>query len=444
MSRSPVFRSQPGWRIPRRRPFRAVLFGLMAVLACVLAAGVGALTLQGGAAEAQTGPPAPRAAADRSPRLTGLEVTADGPATLVRLRLDRDVGYRFFGLTDPTLRLVLDLDRVDFALGGGAGGQRGGTGLVSQVRWAQKSDLESRVVLDLSSPVRVVSHRIESGLGTRFLRLELVPASVEAFRQSAPVTVRLARADADRPSPQRPDAAAQRRFTVVIDPGHGGRDPGAPGASGESFEKQMTLASGLLLRDILQRSPRYRVVMTRDTDIFIPLERRIVIAREARADLFISLHADAAPRADIEGATVYTLSEEGGQRSRRLLNNENWTIAPSNRSDDPRLNDILRDMTQRDTKNQSATFAEMLLDRLRPVGPLTGSSHRRAGFFVLLSPTVPAVLLEMGFMTDPDDERRLRDPAFRRSQMTATARAIDAYVAELDAQAGVRRPAPDR
>jgi N-acetylmuramoyl-L-alanine amidase len=418
------------------RVVRRVSFVVLAVLACMLAGVVGFLTLTGTSAEAQTNSGGTAATGPRAPRLTALTVETGDTSTIVRLRLDRDVSYRFFGLHDPSLRLVIDLDRVEFAQGSSQGGRRDGAGLVQQLRWAQKSDSESRVVLDLAGPVRVLSHRIEGGLGTRTLRLELAAASLAEFRRSAPVVVRQAvAASADRPSPVRPGAAA-RRFTIVIDPGHGGRDPGAPGASGESFEKQMTLASGLVLRDILARNPRYRVVMTRDTDVFIPLERRIVVAREQRADLFISLHADAAPRPDIEGATVYTLSEEGGERSRRLLNNENWTIAPSNRSDDPRLNTILRDMTQRDTKNQSATFAEMLLDQLRPVGPLTGSSHRRAGFFVLLSPTVPAVLLEMGFMTDPDDEARLRNAGFRRQQMQATARAIDAYVAELDAIAG--------
>ena len=406
------------------------LFAGLAVMTVLLTAVTAVLMLTASSAEAQSG--------ERAPRLSQIQVEGSATATVVRIRLDRDVSYRFFGLTEPTMRLVLDLDRVSFALAGsGSTGQRG-AGLVPQVRWAQKSDTESRVVLDLSGPVRVVSHRIEGGLGSRVLRLELAPATVAEFRQSAPVVVRQARAGAERPTPVRPDAAG-RRYVIVIDPGHGGRDPGAPGVSGETHEKQMTLGSGLVLREILQRNPRYRVVMTRDTDIFIPLERRIVIAREARADLFISLHADAAPRPDVDGATVYTLSEEGGERSRRLLNNENWTIAPSNRSDDPRLGDILRDMTQQDTKNQSATFAQFLLDELRPVGPLTSSSHRQAGFFVLLSPTVPAVLLEMGFMTDPDDERRLRDPAFRRAQMQATARAIDRYFAELD---GTAQPRP--
>ncbi|NJR20634.1 MAG: N-acetylmuramoyl-L-alanine amidase, partial [Hyphomonadaceae bacterium] len=189
-----------------------------------------------------------------------------------------------------------------------------------------------------------------------------------------------------------------------------------------------TLASGIALRDYLRRDRRFEVILTRDTDVFLTLERRILIARDRRADLFISLHADAAPQnVRIRGATVYTLSEEGGQRARRLLNNENWSIAPSNRSQDPSVTDILRDLTQRDTKNQSAIFGQLLIQQLQTAGPVTATSHRRAGFFVLLSPRVPAVLLELGFLTTQEDAARLADPAFRSRQMASAARAISTY-----------------
>ena len=180
--------------------------------------------------------------------------------------------------------------------------------------------------------------------------------------------------------------------------------------------------------------------MTRDTDVYLRLQERIEIARNADADLFVSIHADAAPvDVKVSGATVYTLSEDGSQRSRRLLNNENWAIVPDSVRDDEGVVEILRDLTQRDTKNQSSIFAQTLLDELGSVGPLTRSSHRRAGFYVLLSPTTPAVLLEMGFMTDPDDEARLKDPDFRRRQMQATARSIGRYFDNQSARTAAAR-----
>jgi N-acetylmuramoyl-L-alanine amidase len=228
-----------------------------------------------------------------------------------------------------------------------------------------------------------------------------------------------------------------RRFVVVIDPGHGGKDPGSNGLGGTLIEKNVTLASAIALRSHLQRDRRFEVILTRETDIFLTLERRILIARDRRADLFISLHADAAPpTARVAGATVYTLSEEGGQRARRMLNSDNWSIAPANRAQDQSVLDILRDLTQRDTKNQSAIFGQGLIDQIRRVGPVTASSHRRAGFFVLLSPRVPAVLFEMGFLTDTEDATRLGDPQFRNQQMAAASRAIGGYFDRLQVVSG--------
>jgi N-acetylmuramoyl-L-alanine amidase len=118
------------------------------------------------------------------------------------------------------------------------------------------------------------------------------------------------------------------------------------------------------------------------------------------------------------------------------LNNDNWSIAPSNRTQDQSVIDILRDLTQRDTKNQSAVFGQGLIDQIRRVGPVTATSHRRAGFFVLLSPRVPAVLLEMGFVTNAEDAARLNDPAFRSRQMGSAARAISDYFDRLQVVSG--------
>jgi N-acetylmuramoyl-L-alanine amidase len=370
-------------------------------------------------------------------RISGMSASQSGNSTIVSIRLDRPIDYRVFSLAQPSPRLVVDVPRVTFSLGNGQSGSVAGGAGVNSFRFAQKSSTESRIVIDLKSPMRVARQEIVSVLGGRALRLELVPTSAEAFASEAPPPKTITPA-ASLPVPA-PLKQGQngRRYVIVIDAGHGGKDPGASGLEGQLIEKNVTLASAIALRDFLRRDRRFEVILTRDTDVFLTLERRILTARDRRADLFISLHADAAPpTARVNGATVYTLSEEGGERARRLLNNDNWSIAPSNRTQDQSVIDILRDLTQRDTKNQSAVFGQGLIDQIRRVGPVTATSHRRAGFFVLLSPRVPAVLLEMGFVTNPEDAARLNDPAFRSRQMGSAARAISDYFDRLQVVSG--------
>lgn len=370
-------------------------------------------------------------------RITGMSATQSGSTTTVSIRLDRNVNYRVFSLAQPSPRLVVDFPRMNFTMGDGQGGVLNGGGGVNNFRFAQKSQTESRVVIDLKSPMRIQSQGIVGTLGGRVLRLELVPTSAAMFASAPPPPKTIAKAASlPVPAPMR-QGQNGRRFTIVIDAGHGGKDPGAIGLEGALIEKNVTLASAIALRDFLRRDRRFEVILTRDTDVFLTLERRIVTARDRRADLFISLHADAAPpTARVNGATVYTLSEEGGERARRLLNNDNWSIAPSNRTQDQSVLDILRDLTQRDTKNQSAVFGQALIDQIRRVGPVTATSHRRAGFFVLLSPRVPAVLLEMGFVTNAEDAARLADPQFRSRQMASTARAISSYFDRVQVVSG--------
>ena len=172
--------------------------------------------------------------------------------------------------------------------------------------------------------------------------------------------------------------------------------------------------------------------MTRESDVFIPLETRVQIARRAGADLFISLHADSqGTRPDISGASVYTLSEKGTDRvARGVFGHSDWFMNVDLPGQDSATRRILLDLTQRQTKNRSATFAEILLDRVGEKVTLLRNSHRDAGLMVLLAPDVPAVLLEMGFITNPDDLERLTSLDHRRSLAAAAASAIDAYFAQ--------------
>jgi N-acetylmuramoyl-L-alanine amidase len=215
------------------------------------------------------------------------------------------------------------------------------------------------------------------------------------------------------------------RKIVVIDPGHGGKDPGAQGAY--SFEKNITLPTALALKARLEATGRYQVVMTRSTDVFIPLEERVQIARRAGADLFLSLHADSGPSPSIHGASIYTLSEQGRQRVGSVLGRHEWFLQQAADSDDQAVGQILLDLTQRTTRNRSAAFAQTLIERVGDRAPLLGRSQRDASYFVLLAPDVPAALLEMGFITNPGDEARLNDPAQRGALADKIAQAVDAY-----------------
>jgi N-acetylmuramoyl-L-alanine amidase len=214
---------------------------------------------------------------------------------------------------------------------------------------------------------------------------------------------------------------------IVIDPGHGGHDPGASGAQG--FEKDVNLAAALALKERLERSPRYQVVLTRNDDTYVPLQDRVRIAQRAGADLFISLHSDSGGDASVRGASVYTLSDKASNRAARFVKQDDWFMKAS-LTGDRGVQDILFDLTQRNTKNRSAAFASTLVSHIDGKAPLLRRSQRDAGFMVLLAPDVPAVLLEMGFVTNAEDEEFLRDPAQRKRLMSSVGDAIDDYFAE--------------
>lgn len=251
------------------------------------------------------------------------------------------------------------------------------------------------------------------------------------------------RAETERRAPPPPAAEVRREEpsgprTIVIDAGHGGTDPGALGSRVQ--EREVTLAAALELRRQLEATGRYRVVLTRSTDVLVPHARRVQIAREAGADLFISLHADAGANPQTRGASVYTLSDRGADRAAREALGGGRYGGIDLPAGDPAVRRVLLDLTQRATLNRSSVFAGELLNSLGREAPLLERSHRHDNFAVLLAPDVPAVLLEMGFITNPDDERLLSDPQSRARLMGAVARAIDSYFAP-DAS-GLRAAAP--
>ena len=374
----------------------------------------GALCLLTGAAAAAAAPSASPGAGVLKVRLGG-----DAHATRVVIELDGAAKGKLVEGADPTGRVLLTLQGADTA--GDMAGD--GAGLVR--RWAvDEAGGSARLRLDLARPATVRRRfLLPPADGVNVYRyvvdLEgddkpLAPAAVAA----SPVT----RIDA----PVEP--LVPRRKVVVIDAGHGGKDPGAHGEDG--VEKTLTLAAARALRDRLERTGRYKVVLTRSADVFVPLQQRVRIARRANADLFISLHADAGGEPELKGATVYTMSEHGADRSSQsAFGTSNWFNVEMPGAD-PAVNRILFDLTQRETRNRSSEFAEVLLDDIGDRVDLLRRSHRDAGYMVLLAPDVPAVLLEMGFITNADDEHRLSDPDQRRRLMDGVANAIDAYFAQ--------------
>ncbi len=226
--------------------------------------------------------------------------------------------------------------------------------------------------------------------------------------------------------PLKSAAKIARKPVIVIDPGHGGTDPGAIGVKG-THEKVITTKAANELADRLRRSGRYTVILTRTSDSYVEHDDRLRIARRGQADLFISIHADSAG-SSAKGATVYTLADRAKGRQKRIVNNQNWILDVDLSEQTDPVGDILVDLAQRKTKSQSDAFAEILLNELSGKVDLIGNSHRRAGYYVLLAPDVPAVLLELGYLSNGVDEKRLRTKAYRDKITGSVERAIDRYM----------------
>lgn len=226
---------------------------------------------------------------------------------------------------------------------------------------------------------------------------------------------------------------------IVIDAGHGGGDPGAAGPSGV-LEKSVTLAVALELAQQLEATGRYAVVLTRHRDARLHLEDRSQRARDAGADLFLSLHADAHLDPNVRGASVYTLSEKGEARAvKEVKAKADYEIFGEKVAQSPgAVSDVLIDLAQRFTVNESARFADTLIAKIAATTPLLNNSHRQENLHVLLAPDVPAVLLELGFISNTKDEANLNSVKWRRKMAGAIAEAVNAY---FDAPRAANAPA---
>lgn len=337
-------------------------------------------------------------------------------------------------------RLVVDLPETVFAF---AGEPANGRGMLETVRYGLIDPGHSRMIFAFDTPF--VTERMElvgEGQGGFRLVIDAVAASQAAFEEELSRQIRTSSINESTDKGDRLGAGASggsRRFTIVIDPGHGGIDPGAKGRSG-TVEKDITLAFAKTLRDTLSASGDYRVVMTRTDDQFLRLDERVRIARQHGADLLISLHADTIRYKSVRGATVYTISDKASDSlAAEIAESENRSddIAGMPLTEDTEeVADILIDLARRETQVLSIRVADKVVEGLRGEVKLINNPHRFAGFRVLRAPDVPSVLVELGYLSNTDDEALLRNSEWRLKTANLLAKAIGSYSKVVRATAG--------
>jgi N-acetylmuramoyl-L-alanine amidase len=377
------------------------------------------------------------------PAAIAVETKADGAKTRLTFTLSEPVEARTFALERPD-RIVVELPEVNFQLPPGSGGRR--EGLAASFRYGLFAPGRSRLVIDLVQPALVsrVEVTARETDGASLLTIELGRTDRETFRRS--LTGNDPDTTASLPTSPTPAPTGDHRPLIVLDAGHGGIDPGAVASSG-AFEKDIVFSFAQRLRQRLESSGRYRIKMTRDRDLFVPLDERVRIARAATADLFISIHADsisAAPH--IRGGTVYTGSEQATDtESAKLAERENKADAAAGHAARPGQSDIagiLQDLTLRETRGLSHRMAKKLLGQLDPVMTLSRKRHREAGFLVLRAPDVPSVLVELGYLSSRKDIDLLTSDGWRDRTAIAMTAAIDQYFATRVANRGAAPVSP--
>ena len=380
------------------------------------------------------------ASAQVTSSLTGVRVGQHDGMTRLILDLTEPTTFKIFALSGPP-RVVIDLPAVHWALE-----ERslavGHSGVV-RLRYGQFRPDTSRIVVDLDQPLAVRQARMlaadAEGTAPHRLVLEFVPIALSAYEAAARPPKPVLRAKPAAPAgpvplPKLKPAPKPVRHLIAIDAGHGGRDPGAIATNGLR-EKTLALAFARELRTVLVESGRYQVVMTRDGDRKIRLKRRVVIARNAGADLFLSIHLDRLENRDVRGASVYTLSDEASDvETAELAARENKAdiVADVDLTDgyDEDVAKVLISLVQQNTMNCSAALAATLLPELERVAPLIRRPHRFGDFRVLKAPDIPSVLVELGFLSNDQDAERLTSKTHRRALAGAILNALDTYFRE--------------
>lgn len=375
---------------------------------------------------------------------TRAELKVNGTRTSFSLDLSAGVRAEIFTLANP-YRVIIDLPDVSFRLPDSAG--QGGRGLVSAFRYGLLDEGKARIVLDTKKPVLIGKAGMEprSGRSVR-LTVELVGTTRRDFgdgtggERTAYAPPRSPMGYTERS--KKPKNRAKP--LVLIDPGHGGVDPGTISASGRK-EKAVVLAVAKKLRTQLAKTGRYEVHMTRTRDVFVSLDDRLRKSRKLDADLFISLHADAIAQKKlagrVRGATVYTLSEKASDETARMMaekENASDAIAGLKTSDsdeEGEVRSILIDLLKRETANFSADLSNTLVKRLKKTISLSRTPQRSAAFKVLRQADTPSVLIELGYMSHKEDEKLLNSSRWQTSVAVSLTAAIDSYFAKRTAKA---------
>jgi N-acetylmuramoyl-L-alanine amidase len=415
-------RARDSWAFGRLAPRR-----IAHVAACCLALAIGR-------AEAEPAPPAEPVSAIAA----RIEQQKDR-ARLV-FETTAEVTPTVFPVADP-YRIVVDLPemafRLDPEIGRPAKDKRGGDEFVTSFRFGHFAPGRSRIVIDLARPAKIVRAESDSKLKTPRLVIELEPTdaanfAAEAARRAPAPTPRAA---AEPPPPTPPGGKPM----LVIDPGHGGVDVGAAGPHGEQ-EKTIVLEFARALKAKLEANGKLRVALTRNEDAFMALDERVRVARQAGAELFLSIHADTLAEPSVEGATVYTVSARASDaEAAKIAEKENFADRAAGlerKSEDAgEVGDILYGLTRRETRAYSHVFARTLIAYWQTVGHLNKNPSRSAGFVVLKTFDIPSVLLELGYLSSTRDLSRLVSPEWRERAAEATAQAIERYFQERQEQA---------
>jgi N-acetylmuramoyl-L-alanine amidase len=382
---------------------------------------------------------------DGIPVATDARLAGDDKQTRLVIDLTQKIDMRAFTIADP-YRVVVDIPQVNFQFPPRTGEHS--RGVIKAFRFGLVMKGRSRIVIDVTGPVRVARAFVvdpAEGQPARLV-LDVSPVDRETFLRAAAIDNRLPRlAEPTAPHDDSAKSAGDPRPLIVVDPGHGGIDTGTHASSGEQ-EKNLVLAFATLLRDKLEKTGKYRVVMTRSDDTFVQLAERVRFARAQQAQLFISIHCDALARGGgaADGATVYTLSDQASDaEAQRLADAENRAdiIAGVNLAEEPDdIADILIDLAQRETKSFSSAFARSVVNEFKNAARLHKNPLRSAGFRVLKAPDVPSVLIELGYVSNAADLKQLISDQWRSRTSEAVTRAVHTYFTTRFAGGAPDRP----
>jgi len=374
-------------------------------------------------------------------QINGLRIGANADGARVVFDADSRFDYKVFTLSSPN-RLVIDTQRVDVSSKAVSDIKKYPNAFVSNVRTGPVGVSGVRVVFDLLRPVvvtKVIMLPPQSNFKWR-LAIDVATSSERDFAAKAGSSNAVSSSDYNQKNPSSPansqssDAgkSSLRKRVIMIDAGHGGVDPGAIGYSG-TYEKNITFSMAKELKAALDKNSHYQVYLTRSRDKFIPLRERVNISRKHKSDLFISIHADSARNRKATGLSVYTLSDTASDKEAAALaekENKADIIAGVNFAEYSKdVGDILLNMAQRETSNYSSEFATLLSKEMAKIVKTVSNTHRFAGFAVLKAPDIPSVLLELGYLSNPTEERQLKQKSYRQKLVSAIVKAVDKYFA---------------